>query len=87
MDQGTSNHLIQPEDLSRTVENAMHVFRQGNHDKLPDLLQDAGNLLYKASKKLTPKQLVLAVAAVAVATIFVVSQIDDDNFDFHRNAA
>ncbi|WP_051359700.1 hypothetical protein [Adhaeribacter aquaticus] len=86
MNQG-NNQLIQPEDLSRTVENALHVFRQGNHDKLPDLLQDAGNLLYKASKKLTPTQLVLAVAAVAVATIFVVSQIEDGNLDFHNQAA
>jgi hypothetical protein len=78
--------LIQPADFSRTVENAMHVFKDRNHDKIPDLLQDAGNLLMKASKRLTPTQLVLAVAAVAIATIFVVSKIDDE-IDFHRGAA
>ncbi len=86
MAQGTNNQLIQPQDLSRTLENAMHVFKNQDHAKLPDLLQDAGNLLMKASKKLTPKQLVLAVAAVAVAAIFVVSNIDED-IDFHREAA
>lgn len=84
MSQG--NSLIQPQDFSRTLENAMHVFKEGNHERLPDLLQDAGNILMKASKKLTPKQLVLAVAVIAVATIFVVSNIDDD-IDFHRDAA
>jgi len=84
MAQGTS--LIQPADFSRTLENVMHVFKEGNHEKLPDLLQDAGNLLMKASKKLTPTQLVLAVAGVAVAAIFVVSRIDGE-VDFHRDAA
>jgi hypothetical protein len=78
--------LIKPADFSRTVENAMHVFKDGNHDKLPDLLQDAGNLLMKASRKLSPTQLVLAVAAIAIATIFVVSKIED-GVDFHRDAA
>ena len=81
-----SNSLIKPADFSRTVENIMHVFKEGNHEKLPDLLQDAGNLLMKASKRLTPTQLVLAVAGVAVAAIFVVSRIDED-VDFHRDAA
>lgn len=85
MAQENSGSLIQPEDFSRTLENAMYVFKEGKHEKLPDLLQDAGNLLRKASKKLSPSQLVLAVAAVAIATIFVVSKIDD-NIDFHPDA-
>jgi hypothetical protein len=86
MNQGASNQLIQPQDLSRAFENAMHVFKNGDHGKLPDLLQDAGHLLMKASKKLTPRQLVLAVAGIAVVAIFVVSRIDDD-FDMHNQAA
>ena len=80
------NSLIQPQDFSRTLENAMHVFKEGNHERLPDLLQDAGHLLMKASKKLSTRQLVMAVAAVAVVTIFVVAKIEDD-VDFHRDAA
>jgi hypothetical protein len=86
MSQENIGSLIQPADFSRTLENAMHVFKEGNHEKIPDLLQDAGNLLMKASKKLTPTQLVLAVAAIAIATIFVVSKIED-NIDFHQDAA
>ena len=84
MSQG--NSLIQPQDFSRTLENAMHVFKEGNHEKLPDLLQDAGHLLMKASKKLSTRQLVLAVAAIAVVTIFVVAKIEE-NIDFHHDAA
>lgn len=78
--------LIQPQEFSRVVENAMYVFKDQNHDKIPDLLQDAGNLLVKASKRLTPTQLVLAIAAVAIATVFVVSKIEGE-IDFHRDAA
>lgn len=86
MSQENIGSLIQPADFSRTLENAMHVFKEGNHEKLPDLLQDAGNLLMKASKKLSPTQLVLAVAAIAIATIFVVSKIED-SIDLHQDAA
>lgn len=78
--------LIQPQDFSRAVENAMYVFKDQNHDKIPDLLQDAGNLLLKASKRLTTTQLVLAIAAVAIATVFVVSKVEGE-IDFHRGAA
>jgi hypothetical protein len=78
--------LIHPQEFSRVVENAMYVFKDQNHDKIPDLLQDAGNLLVKASKRLTPTQLVLAIAAVAIATVFVVSKIEGE-IDFHRDAA
>lgn len=87
MDQANNNSLVQPQDLSRAFENAMHVFKDGRHEKLPDLLQDTGHLLMKASKKLTPRQLVLAVAAVAVVAIFVVSRIADDEENTHQQAA
>jgi hypothetical protein len=86
MDQ-PNNSLVQPQDLSRAFENAMHVFKDGRHDKLPELLQDTGHLLMKASKKLTPKQLVMAVAAIAVVAIFVVSRMDDVDSDVHAHAA
>jgi hypothetical protein len=87
MAQENLGSLIQPADFSRALENAMHVFKEGNHDKLPDLLQDAGNLLMKASKRLTPVQLVLAVAAVAMATIFVVSKIEEKLEEHQQDAA
>jgi len=86
MDQ-PNNSLVQPQDLSRAFENAMHVFKDGRHDKLPELLQDTGHLLMKASKKLSPKQLVMAVAAVAVVAIFVVSRMEDNDSDVHTQAA
>ena len=86
MDQ-PNNSLLQPQDLSRAFENAMHVFKDGNHEKLPELLQDTGHLLMKASKKLTPRQLIMAVAAIAVVAIFVVSRVADDDSDGHHQAA
>ncbi|GEO02820.1 MULTISPECIES: hypothetical protein [Adhaeribacter] len=86
MDQANNTSLVQPQDLSRAFENVMHVFKDGNYEKLPDLLQDTGHLLMKASKKLTPRQMVLAVAAVAVVTIFVVARAADDNDEHHQAA-
>ena len=74
----TLTALIQPEDLSRTLENAMHVFQHGHTDRLPDLLQDAGTLLMKASKRMTTTQLVIAVAAVAVGVIFAAKKIEEE---------
>jgi hypothetical protein len=86
MDETNNNSLLQPQDLSRAFENAIHVFKDGRHEKLPDLLQDTGHLLMKASKKLTRGQLVLAVAAIAVVAVFVVSRIADDDHE-HQQAA
>jgi hypothetical protein len=86
MDEANNNSLLQPQDLSRAFENAIHVFKDGRHEKLPDLLQDTGHLLMKASKKLTRGQLVLAVAAIAVVAVFVVSRIADDDHE-HQQAA
>jgi hypothetical protein len=87
MDQANNNSLLQPQDLSRAFENAMHVFKDGRHEKLPELLQDTGHLLMKASQRLTRRQLVLAVAAIAVVAVFVVSRIADDDEDQHHQAA
>lgn len=68
----TSAQLVQPKDFARTVESIMHVY-QGKHDVLPDLLSDAGGLLLKARQKLTPIQMILSVAAVAIGAIVLVS--------------
>ncbi len=50
----------------------MHVY-QGKHDVLPELLSDAGAMLLKARQKMTPVQLILSVAAVAIGAIVLVS--------------
>ncbi len=84
-DQQLEHLSIQPEDFSKALENVMHVFQKGNHDKLPDLLQDAGNLLMKASHRFTTTQLVLSVAALAMGIIFVAKRIEDSND--HQNQA
>ena len=85
-DQQLEHLSIQPEDFSKTLENVMHVFQKGNHEKLPDLLQDAGNLLMKASRRFTTTQLVLSVAALAMGIIFVAKRIEDQD-DHHNQAA
>ncbi|MGV3539690.1 MAG: hypothetical protein ACO1OQ_07765 [Rufibacter sp.] len=68
----TSTQLVQPKDFARTVESIMHVY-QGNHDVLPELLSDAGNMLLKVRQKMTPVQMILSVAAVAIGAIVLVS--------------
>ena len=73
-----STALIQPEDLSRTLESAMHVFQYGHTERLPDLLQDTGNLLVKASKRMSTTQLVIAVGVIAIGVIFAVKRIEEE---------
>ena len=65
---------INPQDISKTFENALHLYR-GNHDKLPELLKDAGTLLLKFSKKLSTPQLILAVGIVACGVALVAVNI------------
>ena len=78
MEKGMQNNMnIEPEDISRVFQNSLHVV-QGHHDVLPDLLNDTGHLLMKASKKLTTTQLILIVAGVAIASIFVAKKMDVD---------
>ena len=72
-----TTHKIEPEDISRVFQNGLHVI-QGHHEVLPDLLSDAGNLLMKASKKLSTTQLIMIVAGVAIATIFVAKKIEEE---------
>jgi hypothetical protein len=70
--QKNANELFKPHDISKTIEHAMHVF-QGRHDALPDLLRDAGVILTRATKRFTPKQLVLTIGGVALAAILVIT--------------
>ena len=68
---------IEPEDISKVFQNTLHVV-QGHHDVLPELLSDAGHLLMKASKKLSTTQLILIVAGVAIASIFVAKKVEEE---------
>jgi hypothetical protein len=78
MEKGIQKALkIEPEDISKVFQGGMHLI-QGDHDVLPDFLADAGNLLVKASKKLSTTQLIMIVAGLAVATIFVAKKIEDE---------
>ncbi len=70
--------LLQPHDMSRTVESAMHVF-QGRHDKLPDLMQDLGHIIVKATRRLTTTQLILATGALTIGAILVARYSSGDD--------
>lgn len=73
--------LLHPHDMSKTVESAMHVL-QGRHDKLPDLLQDIGNIIVRASKRLTTTQLILAAGALTIGAVLLARQNADEEFEF-----
>lgn len=68
---------ILPEDIARTFEAAVNVF-QGKTEHMDDLLKNGGTLLRKASKNFTPTQLILSVAALAVAAIVVINRASED---------
>jgi hypothetical protein len=73
--------LLQPHDMSKTIESAMHVF-QGNHEKLPDLLQDVGNIIVRTSKKLTTTQLILAAGALTIGAVLLARYSMDDEYEY-----
>lgn len=62
--------MLHPHDMSRTVESALHVF-QGNHDKLPELMQDVGQIILKATRRFTTTQLILSIGALTVGAILL----------------
>lgn len=62
--------MLHPHDMSRTVESALHVF-QGNHDKLPELMQDVGQIILKATRRFTTTQLILSVGALTIGAILL----------------
>ena len=69
--------VLQPHDMSRTVESAMHVF-QGHHDKLPELMHDVGNIILKATKKFTTTQLILAAGALTIGAVLLARYSEED---------
>jgi len=69
--------LLQPHDMSRTVESAMHVF-QGRHEKLPELMHDVGTILLKATRRLTTTQLILAAGAVTLGAVLIARYSSDE---------
>lgn len=69
--------LLQPNDMSRTVESAMHVV-QGRHEKLPDLMHDLGNIILKATRRLSTTQLVLAAGALTIGAVLLARYSSDD---------
>lgn len=73
--------VLQPQDMSKTVESAMHVL-QGNHEKLPDLLQDVGNIIVRASRKLSTTQLVLMAGALTIGAVLLARYNMDDEFEY-----
>ena len=73
--------VLQPHDMSRTIESALHVL-QGKHEKLPDLLQDVGNIIIRASKKLTTTQLILAAGALTIGAVLLARYNMDDEYEF-----
>ena len=67
---------ILPEDLARTFESAYHVF-QGKAEHVDDLLKHGGVLLRKASRKFTPTQMVVGIAALAAVAVVLISRAED----------
>jgi hypothetical protein len=62
--------MFHPHDMSRTVESALHVF-QGRHDKLPELMQDVGQIILKATRRFTTTQLILTAGALTIGAILL----------------
>ena len=67
---GSMLAMLHPHDMSKTVESALHVF-QGNHDKLPELMQDVGHIILKASRRFTTTQLIMAAGALTLGAILL----------------
>ncbi|MBD1397675.1 hypothetical protein H9Q13_10905 [Pontibacter sp. JH31] len=75
--------LLQPHDMSKTVESAMHVF-QGKHDKLPELLHDVGKLVLQGARRMSTTQLILTAGAVTLGAVLVAKYVSEGDFDFEE---
>ncbi|MEJ8802760.1 hypothetical protein [Pontibacter sp. H249] len=74
--------LLQPHDMSKTVESAMHVV-QGRHEKLPELMHDLGNIIIKAARRMTTTQLVLAAGALTIGAVLLARyNSEDEEFSY-----
>ena len=80
-DQGGELSLLQPHDMSKTVESALHVF-QGNHEKFPDLMQDVGSIIAKATKRFSTTQLILTTGALTIGAILLARYSASDDFEY-----
>ncbi|MCC9137447.1 hypothetical protein ACFSKU_08655 [Pontibacter silvestris] len=76
--------LLQPTDMSRTVESALHVY-QGRHEKLPELMQDVGTIILRATKKFSTTQLILAAGALTIGAVLLTKY--GPNMDLDIDAA
>jgi hypothetical protein len=74
---------VRPHELSKTFEHALHLYR-GDHEKLPELLRDAGALLLRFSRKLSTPQLILAVGIVACGVALVAVNIAKQQEEMDR---
>ena len=72
--------LLQPHDMSKTVESALHVF-QGRHEKLPELMQDVGSIILKASKRFSTTQLIITAGALTVGAVLL-ARYSENQHDF-----
>ncbi|WP_018477374.1 hypothetical protein [Pontibacter roseus] len=72
--------LVQPHDMSKTVESAMHVF-QGRREKLPELLHDVGTLVLQGARRMSTTQLILAAGAVTLGAVLIAKYVADEDFD------
>lgn len=77
--------MFQPHDMSRTVESAMHVM-QGRSEKLPELMQDVGHIILKATKRFTTTQLILAAGALTVGAILISRYNSEDDDAIYEEA-
>lgn len=83
-----SSPQVKPHEISKTLENALHLYR-GDHEKLPELLKDAGALLLRFSRKLSTPQLILVVGIMACGVALVAVNIakQQEEMDNPRNGA
>jgi len=82
-DQASVLSLLQPHDMSKTIESALHVF-QGNHDKLPELMQDVGTIISKATKRFTTTQLILSAGALTIGAILLARYSSSDEYEYEE---
>ena len=80
---GSALKLLQPHDMSKTVESALHVF-QGKHEKLPDLLHDVGKLVLQGARRMSTTQLILTAGAVTLGAVLVAKYVSEHEFDFEE---
>ncbi|RIJ42032.1 hypothetical protein [Pontibacter oryzae] len=82
--EGSVLSMLQPHDMSRTVESAMHVM-QGRSEKLPELMQDVGHIILKATKRFSTTQLILAAGALTIGAILISRyNSDGDEADYEE---